>query len=240
MSKVFNETLKINNTLPNVIAFSSDGIFFLVHYHVIANVTTNNFSGLILPRQEEACYDLEQDTLELWLPETANTLDIVFSAAYGFSSDSLSHYSSMENLIVLLDIMRKYGLPPQTHLAQGTTLFHAFLNYVPLHPIEIYAVAASHNLEDLAAVASSYTLTTSIDDTPFHMASQIGTHYFYRLLVLHGSRLEFLKAMFDVVLYPHTAKPYCSPENRLITGRAFHLAGMQIFFKATPGKSAMI
>ncbi|KAI0811249.1 hypothetical protein BC629DRAFT_1040670 [Irpex lacteus] len=236
VSDVFNEYLKVDNILPNVIAFSSDGVFFLVHYHVITNVSTNNFNGLILPEHEDACNDLDQDTLELWLPETASQLNIVLSAAYGFFNDALCH-PSVESLMASLDTMKKYGLPLEMYLAQGAPLFRSFLDHVPFHPFEIYAVAAMYNLEDLAAAASSYTLTSAIDNIPEHIVVRIGTRYFYRLLVLHESRLETLKAMFDDVLYPHTAKPYCSAQNRLVTGRAFHMAGMQIYFKATPGKS---
>ncbi len=108
----------------------------------------------------------------------------------------------------LFQHLRSLSLPH--YLACGTPLYSTILTFAPVRPIETYALAASHALEDLAVAASSYTLHIKVHNIPQNLADQMGPQYLQRLHHLHASRTSRLKALLDEMPYPHVEKPHCS------------------------------
>jgi hypothetical protein len=235
VSDTFNLAFKVDNILPNILILSSDSTFFTVHYHKLSASSNNRFGGYIPPMFHPAPDDYDSDALELFLPEPAQVLNAVLYTIYGHSSDS--YHPTFSCLTASIATLKKYGVDLQTHLAPGKPLYNILLNYVPVFPLEVYALAGEYDLKSLGAVASSYTLNLRIHLIPKDLVLQMGTVYLQRLFSLHQARIAELKAMLDVKLFPHVAKPYCSSHNRLVTGRAYELMGAQLFYVATPGKS---
>ncbi|KAI0092153.1 hypothetical protein BDY19DRAFT_928558 [Irpex rosettiformis] len=237
VSDTFGQSFKAENVLPNIIILSRDSIFFLAHFHKLFSSSSNNFGCLISPAYGAVCNDPEVDALELCLPESASVLNVLLCTVYGLTCEH--YHPTFECLLASLEALKKYGFSLSRYLLPGLPLYNVFLNHISLHPLETYAIAAENNLEDLAVVSSSYTLACALCSIPDHLIPRIGFVYLQRLYGLHYSRVEALKKLLDVALYSHTAKPYCSPRNRLLTNKAFLFAGIRIYYNATPGRSCL-
>lgn len=209
---------------------SSDMLFFAVHHHRLIDASLNNFWQLLVPEIEPTV----DAPLTITVYEVSDVLNVVLHCVYGLSCDT--YEPSFECLCLSVSALEKYGLPPSQHVARNTPLFNTFLTYAALYPIETYALAASHALEDLAVTTSSYTLNVKVYDIPQDLADAIGPSYLHRLHRLHASRMTALKALLDERLYPHVTKPYCSVEQRQVVSRAYQLAGTQVYYSATPGE----
>jgi hypothetical protein len=235
VSDNFNLTCKVENMLPNILVLSRDNTFFTVHYHKLSASSINSFGGYIPPIFDRAKNDYDSDALELFLPESAQVLNVVFCTIYGRSSDA--YHPTFSCLTASIATLKKYGVDLQTHLAPSKPLYNTLLNYIPIFPLQVYALAGEHDLQNLGVVASSYTLNVRLHLIPDDLVLQMGTVYLQRVFSLHQNRIETLKAMLNVKLFPHTEKPYCSPHDRLVTGRAYELVSAQLFYISTPGTS---
>ncbi|KAI0094039.1 hypothetical protein BDY19DRAFT_294417 [Irpex rosettiformis] len=233
VSNTFGLSFKADNVPPNIIILSLDSTFFLAHCHKLLTSSNNNFGCLISPTYGAVCNNVDVDALELCLPESASVLNLLLCTVYGFTCEQ--YLPPFESLLDALEALKKYGFSLPRYLLPGLPLYNAFLDHVPLHPLETYAIAAENDLEDLAVVSSSYTLDSTVHSIPDGPIPRIGFIYFQRLYKLHDTRMKTLRGLFNVELLPHTAKPYCSPWNRHVTSKAFLFAGMQIYYNATPG-----
>lgn len=235
VSDAFDLTFKANGILPNIITLSSDNVFFLVHYHKLVTVSHNNFGWSIPPTYGEICNNLDYKALELCLAETTEVLNVLLCTIYGIPCDT--YHPSFQCLLASVEALKKYGLCLQRHLIQGKPLYNTFLNHIPICPLEIYAIAGENGLEDLGVASSSYTLSHSVHAIPDYLVVRIGDRYMQRLRNLHAMRMGTLKNMFEVKLYPHVGKPYCSVQNRSIAESAFRLKGTEICCNGHPGES---
>ncbi|KAI0758436.1 hypothetical protein BC629DRAFT_1117136 [Irpex lacteus] len=231
VSNTFNLHANLDILPPNVILVSLDKIFFTVHYHRLLALSLNDFGGLLQTKTEPT----KDDPLTLMLPEVSDILNILLHCIYDISCDT--YHPTFECLAASLPILTKYGLLLQHHVARGKPLFNTLLNHGPIRPLETYTLAASHALEDLAVAASSYTLHIKVYNLAQPIADTIGTVYLQRLHHLHNTRMDGLRALLNEKIFPHVAKPYCSVEQRQVVSRAYHLAGAQVFYDATPAIS---
>ncbi|KAI0088757.1 hypothetical protein BDY19DRAFT_144380 [Irpex rosettiformis] len=231
LSNAFNPVAGLDVLPPNVILISSDNVFFAVHQHRLISVSFNNFGGLLVPGSKPT----RDNPVTLTVPEDSSVVNVVLHCVYDISCDS--YHPTFTCLTASLPALKRYGLALSQYLARGTHLFNTVLNYAPLRPIETYTLVASHQLEDLAAAASSYTLHIKLYQIPHNLTDNMGTTYLQRLHQLHALRTAKLKELLDTKLFPHVARPYCSVEQRQVVSRAYHLAGAQVFYDATPAIS---
>lgn len=229
VSDTFHPHANLDATSPNIVLVSSDETFFLVHYHKLVSASYNAFAGLFFPGSH-----ITGEALTLILPDSSDILNVVLHCIYNISCDN--YHPTFECLSASLPACEKYGLALPHYLACGTPLYSTILTFAPVRPIETYALAASHALEDLAVAASSYTLHIKVHNIPQNLADQMGPQYLQRLHHLHASRASRLKALLDEMPYPHVEKPHCSVGQRQVLSRAYHLAGSQVLYDATPGK----
>lgn len=238
VSSTFNLGLRSNDDyVPDTILVARDDPFFTVHFDMLLAASDNEFGGLFTRDVEPSGYE-DDDAPSFILPEPADVLNVVLHTIYGFSCSSYD--PTLECLVAAVAALKQYGICLQTHLSQGTPLYNVLLNHVPLRAMEIYAIAGENNLEDLARITSSYTLRYNLGLVPGDLASRIGLKYLHKLYQLHRMRMDTLKEILDVKLYPHVAKPYCSVQQRVITSTAFTMTGIQIYYHATPGESHSI
>lgn len=167
--------------------------------------------------------------------EPAEVLNVVLHSLYGKSCDM--YKPSFECISSSIPVFKKYGLTPlQRYISRDTPLYRTILGLAPLHPVDVFALAVSEKLDELAVAASSYTLTTPLHTIPQPVIDKIGTHYIQRLYHLHGTRKDQLRALLDLRITPHDTTSVCSVENRQLLNRTYDLVAKQIFYSASPGE----
>ncbi|KAI0342146.1 hypothetical protein BDW22DRAFT_240997 [Trametopsis cervina] len=235
ISSAFGLDANLDERPYNIIIRSADGIIFAVHLHRLRNASNNGFAGLLLRSDLQPTHD---SPLGLIVTEAHDVLNVVLHTIYGLSCDA--YRPSTECLTASIDALTKYGiLPLQRYLARNASpLFRTFVHNAVTHPVEIYSLAAHHNLEDLAIAASAYTLTLSLHSISQPLATQMGVFYLHRLHKLHSSLIDNLRALVERRLNPHISKPYCTAEQRRRVSDALYSAGMEVVFHATPAISS--
>lgn len=230
VSNTFNLNANHDSAPPNTIIASVDHIFFAVHHHRLLACSINNFGGYLHPNAQPTSEKL----ISFLAEEPSDVVNVILHAVYNIPCDNYS--PTLECLSTSLATFDKYGLIPlERFVSRGTPLFTTILNRAVVSPIETYALAASHALEDLAVSASSYTLHVRLHLLPQILVDRMGTRYMQRLYKLHGDRMDSLRELLDRKLFPHLATPTCSIEKRQVVSRALQLAGKQVMYDASPG-----
>ncbi|KAI0342628.1 hypothetical protein BDW22DRAFT_1484227 [Trametopsis cervina] len=231
VSSAFHLDANLDSTLPDVIIASADNVLFAVHCHRLQEASANNFAGFLSVTGVEPT---SENPLTFVVTDPQDVLNVVLHTLYGLSCGAYN--PSLDCLAASIQALKTYGLIPlQRYLSRNASpLYSTVLNQGLAHPIETFALAASHGLEDLAVAASSYTLSAKLDHIPPHLAEQMGVHYLHRLYRLQSARMEGLKRLLDKSVYPHVATPWCSPEQRQNVSRAVQLAATQVYYTATP------
>ncbi|KAI0723118.1 hypothetical protein C8Q76DRAFT_794091 [Earliella scabrosa] len=225
------------NLLPipsDLILLSSDGVFFYVHTTQVLSVSNNQFNGLVPPKPAKTKV---RDDLEpvLSLPESASVLNIVLHVVYDLSC---AHYHpGLETLILAVDAMATYGLSPRQHIAPSTPLYSLILNQAPMQPIVIYALAAAHDLYELAVPVSSHLLSFALHTLTDEIATRIGPVYMKRLFFLHLGRLDALKRLLLPPPHPHPPTTSCDFTEQKKLTRAWALASAYLAWDARPDLS---
>ncbi len=101
--------------------------------------------------------------------------------------------------------------------------------------MEIYALAASREFEDLAVAASPYTLRMSVNHIAAPLVDRMGLQYLLRLYKLHGNRTSRLRSLLDeqppgIPMHGH------HEEHVEAIVRAYQLCGTQVFYSSSPGE----
>ncbi|KAG9317527.1 P-loop containing nucleoside triphosphate hydrolase protein [Chiua virens] len=217
---------------PDLVLLSSDSVFFYVHTHILLTASDNNFNSLLPPSSKEKPGSMGPVVL---VPETSTVLNIVLHAVY---DKSCSHYSpSFESLVAALHAMTTYGVSLQTHVSSTTSLHGLLLSLAPICPLELYALAASYDLYDLAIPTSTYLLSFSLASLTDEMAERIGPLYLKRLFFLHFGRADALKRILLPPPQPHPPTPTCDFVEQKRLTRAWALASAYLAWDARPDLS---
>ena len=204
---------------------SADSVFFYVSSAVILKHSADRFGSRIPP-------DLPDDQM-VYIPESSDVLNIILHALYDISL--AEHSPSLPVLTAAVQRLAAYGLDPQLFIKASKPLHTALLSYSPLYPVEIYALAASLDLEELAVPTSSHLLSFRLSNLTDELASSIGPIYLNRLVKLHIFRTEELKAMLLIPPYPHPEIPTCDFGEQRRLSRAWTLAAAYLAWDARPG-----
>ncbi|KAI0824746.1 hypothetical protein BC628DRAFT_1518339 [Trametes gibbosa] len=219
---------------PDLILLASDGVFFYVHTTQILSMSNNQFNGLVPPTSAKA---KTRDDLGnvVPLPEVANVLNVILHAAYEVPC---AHYHpSLDTLIASVDVMATYGLSPEVHIAPSTHLYSLILSQAPVQPIMVYALAAAHDLYDLAVPVSSHLLSFPLYSLTDELAARIGPVYIKRLFFLHLGRLDALKRLLLPPPHPHPPTGECDFTEQKKLTRAWALASAYLAWDARPDLS---
>lgn len=210
-------------------------MFFYVHTTQVLALSTNHFDNLVPPKPSNSTLHDDLGPV-VPLPESASVLNIVFHIIYDISC---THYHpAIDTLIAATDIMPKYGLPPQQHLAPSTPLYALILSLAPMQPIAVYALAAAHDLHDLALHVSTHLLSFALHTLTDDLARRIGPLYMKRLVLLHLGRLDVLKRLLRPAPRPHGPTPRCDFAEQRRVGTAWTLAAAYLVWNARPGEYA--
>ena len=220
-----------NDALPaDLILHSSDSVFFYVHSHVLLGASQNGFKDML-----PAPHSNKDDNFGpiLAVPEPSAVLNVLLHTIYDMSC---AHYSpSFEQLVSAVHAMKNYGIPPDSRILPSTPLFILLLSHAPLHPLELYAVAASYDLRDLAVSTSSHLLSLQLSSITESMAERIGPLYLRRLFFLHFGRVDALKRLLLSPPHPHAPTTWCDFTEQKKLTRAWALASAYLAWDARPG-----
>jgi len=227
ISKIFYPGANISPRVQDLVLVSDDLVLFQVSSSVLLEASDNRFGSLI-PSSKVQC---------VRLPDTASVLNILLHSLYNMTfPDS----PPLEALIAAAKRFRVYGLSPRLYIVPSKPLYKLFLSYAPLFPLEVYAVAASFDLYDLAAAASSYLLSFSLATLSDEMAQRIGSVYLNRLVNLHMTRMQALKALILAQPHPHPEIVSCSFAEQKSLVRAWTMVAAPLAWEASPDLSTKV
>ncbi|KAF8639758.1 hypothetical protein AX17_001020 [Amanita inopinata Kibby_2008] len=231
VSTTFHPGAQHQSLPPNVVLLSSDGVFFYVHSHVLLPASGNAFNSLLRPPSP---HSEDQDSV-VPVPEISAVLNIILHTMYDMSC---AHYSPPFPLLVTaVDRMPAYGVNLKSCTIPSSPLYILLLSHAPLFPLELYALAACHDLYDLAVATSSHLLSFPLATLTDEMAERMGPVYLKRLFFLHFGRSDALKRVLLPPPHPHPPTPWCDFTEQKKLTRAWALASAYLAWDARPDLS---
>ncbi|KAF5378212.1 hypothetical protein D9757_009176 [Collybiopsis confluens] len=166
---------------PDVFFSSSDYVLFYVHSQLILAASDNQFHSLIT----HPCDSV------IAVPDPSQILDVILRQLYNTPPRQFS--ASLEVLISAVERLPFYGISIKKSVVAHSPLHSSLLSYAPIFPIEIYTLAAKHDLLDLAIPVSSHLLSFDLFSLAEERTKEMGAIYLRKLLFLHVGRIEALK-----------------------------------------------
>ncbi|KAM5543300.1 hypothetical protein V8D89_003174 [Ganoderma adspersum] len=203
---------------------SSDQTVYYVHRQHISGVSSNAFAGL-LPNAH----------FSISVLEPAEVLNIVIHTMYGKSCTH--HNPSLANIEAGLDALVKYGVTLTRYASPSEPLYRLLLLHAPHHPIEAYALAGRHSLEDAAVAISAHLLAYDLSLITDELSIKMGALYLRRLVDLHGDRTKALK---NIIMRPPVGHPptlMCSQMSQARLTNAWAFAVAELAWSTLPGMS---
>jgi len=231
VSYAFHPYTSFDNFAPALILVSQDEVFFYVHHHQILAASDNGFA-MLLP------FEFALDShppIVVMIPEPADVLNIILHTVYGLSA--MEYKPSFETISTTLDALPRYGLGLKRYVGAGTPLYDLVAACASLRPIDTYALAAAHDLLDVAIIASAHLLSFRLSTLTDDLATRIGSVYLKQLFFLHFGRIEALKHLLLNPPSAHSETPECSAAQQRGLTRAWALAAAHIMWEAGPNFS---
>ncbi|KAJ2927012.1 hypothetical protein H1R20_g10094, partial [Candolleomyces eurysporus] len=207
---------------------SIDAVLFYVHRRIIEDASPKALRSLTGLAMDEL-----QETDIYYVPESSSILNIILHAVY--ETSCADNAPTIEQLIEAVDRMPKYGLEPRSVICSKDPLYRLLLSHGALRPLKVYALAAHHNLEDLATHVSGYLLSQSkeIDD---QTSERIGAIYLKRFLMLVLTRP---RELVQILIQPperHPPTDACGYEEQQRVTREWSLSLIGIVEEMRPGE----
>ncbi|KAM5543298.1 hypothetical protein V8D89_003172 [Ganoderma adspersum] len=203
---------------------SSDQTVYYVHRQHLSVVSSNAFAGL-----------LPNASLSISVLEPATVFNIVVHTMYGRSC--MHDNPSLDTIEAGLDALVKYGVIPSRYASPSEPLYRLLLLHAPHHPIEAYALAGRHSLEDAAVAISAHLLTYDLSLITNELSIKMGALYLRRLIDLHFNRTKALK---HIVMRPpgsHPPTSVCSQMSQARLTNAWVFAVAELAWDRLPGMS---
>ncbi|KAJ3785116.1 hypothetical protein GGU11DRAFT_803798 [Lentinula aff. detonsa] len=228
ISTTFYPGANLHSLPPDLALLSSDSVFFYVHSHIILAASDNSFLSLIPTSSSKE----HSNNMVIHVPELSPVLNIILHIIY---DKSCSHYSpSLETLSAAVNRLPSYGIDSKSRITPSTPIHTLLLSHAPLSPLEVYTLAAKHDLYDLAVPTSSHLLSFQLSTITDDIAEAIGPKYLRRMFFLHIGRSEALKRILLQPPHPHAPTPWCDFTNQKTLTRAWALASAYLAWDARP------
>lgn len=168
----------------------------------------------------------------------SNILHIILHSLYHSTCAQLNadQAPTLHALVQAIDLMPSYGLTVATVIVPGTPLYSLLQSYSTETPLEVYTLAAHHNMEALAVSSSRhFLLKGSPMDIEDDAAERMGPRYLRRILVLDTQVREALKMLVMLPPKMHTLLDGCSEEQQQEFARRWTVAAGKIAWDAATG-----
>lgn len=215
----------------DILLMSKDSVFFYVHSSRLLGASHNGFNHLV--SESRKLDNAEQQGSIIPVAEPSDVLNIILHAIYDMSC---AHYApSFSTLEHAVNAMKVYGVSLRDHIHRGTHLYSSLISHAPLCAIDLYVLAASHDIYDLAAATSSHLLSFPLSSLSDEQAKRMGPVYVKRLFFLHFGRAEALKRLLLNPPHPHAPTTWCDFTEQKKLTRAWALASAYLAWDARPG-----
>ncbi|KAH7928217.1 hypothetical protein BV22DRAFT_216388 [Leucogyrophana mollusca] len=202
----------------DLILLSSDSVSFHVHRSVLQAASIRAFR-ISFPSLPPSSSGIVEPVISI--PESSTILNIILHSIYG---QSIARYApSFEALSTAVAALPPNELSISKFVTLSSPLGALILAHAPHRPIETYALAAQHDLHELAVATSSHLLSFNLSSITDKLAEQIGSRYLKRLFLLHSERIEALKGLLMPPPSPHSATPTCTSADQGNVARAWAL-----------------
>ncbi|KAF9029340.1 hypothetical protein BDZ89DRAFT_1159874, partial [Hymenopellis radicata] len=169
---------------PDIVLKTSDSVLFYVDRSVLDDVSNNAFGTLLTMARI------------ILVEDDSNILNIILHALYDIPS--APYNPSFATLVCAVDRLPLYGLSPYALITSNNHLFRLLYSHAPYHPMEVYMLAAHHDIDELAVLVSGHLLSFKLDALTAEMAERMGGRYLKRLFFLHLDRMRRLKVILIV------------------------------------------
>jgi hypothetical protein len=225
----------LNNAQPDTILLSNDNVFFYVHRQLLLTSSENEFNQKL--SNAAKLQQKPEDHQIVNVQDDSNSLNIILHSIYNVSC---AHYSpSFQQLSIAIRRFPAYGLRVNAYIGQSTPLYTLLLSHAPLCPMDLYALAASFDLYDLAVATSSHLLSFPLSSISDELVLQMGPIYLKRLFFLHFGRTDALKRVLLPPPHPHAPTPTCDFTDQKKLTRAWALASAYLAWDARPGMPSL-
>ena len=229
VSTAFHPTTHPDLPPPDTIFSSSDDVLFYVHSSTILDTCSSAFSDFLGSPLENAQF---RNTV-IPISSTSHELNVILHMLYDTSS--APHSPNFETLSNAVEKMPHYSIPPEKYIVSGTPLYTLLLSHAPLRPLDLYALAAHHNIHPLAASTSSHLLSYPLQTITDGQAKRMGAIYLKKLMALHVDRYNALKSILLKPPHPHPPTRTCDFEEQKRLTRAWALVSAYLAWDARPG-----
>lgn len=140
-------------------------------------------------------------------------MTLLLHFVYNLPCTAYSHIAA--EVVQSVEALKKYGFPVHIFLQPDSQLYNLILHYAPVQPLDMYTLAASHDLDELATAISAYTLSLHLSELTDTIVVKIGAVYVRRLVFLHLGRIAALKRLLAKQPEFHGPTAACGfPEQR--------------------------
>ena len=173
------------------------------------------------------------------VPQNSTVMNVVLHIMYGMPC--IQYAPTLEAVDAALNALcSQYGVVVQAYAGPHLPLRQLLLSYAPFRPLDAYALAAQHGLDDIAVQASPHLLAYDLSRLPDVTAQKMGPIYLKRLFLLHQGRLVALRNILFRPPAEHAPVMGCSTEQRAQLTRAWALAVAQLVWDVLPSESHIL
>lgn len=235
MSVTFQPSIRVDGRLPDTTIISSNHVYFYVHRHCILCASSNGFDNRFFDVQPIFGGFLPT----ICVSEGGDVVNVVLHTIYNRSC--VHFYPALETVEASLTALIKYGVAIGDYAAPTQPLYQLLTSHAPYRPIETYAIAGQHQLEDVAVIVSGHLLSYDLSELADGVVSKMGPVYLKRLVLLHQSCISALRQIVITPPAAHPTPPGCTgvDEHGALT-RAWAHATAQLVWDATPSKAATL
>jgi hypothetical protein len=233
-STAFHPTAHPELPPVDTILCSSDGVLFYVHSSTILSTCESAFNAFLCSPLDDPKF---RDT-PIPVASTSGELNIILHMLYGTSSASYS--PTFEMLANAVDRMPAYSITPCEHIFPGTPLYNLLLSHAPLRPLDVYSLAAHHNVHQLAVITSSHLLSYPLQNITDSQADRMGAVYLKKLMTLHVDRFNALKSVLLKTPLPHPPTRHCNFAAQKKLTRVWSLVIANLAWDARPGNVSFL
>jgi hypothetical protein len=234
VSTTFFPGAHIYGSPSDLILVPNDSVYFYVHTHILLSASENGFNSMlpVMPNDNGNYIGLGPI---LPVPERSSVLNVVLHAIYDMSCARV--FSFVRYTRSGTQRSPNLWCHPKNVITSSNSLYHVLLTYASSRPLDLFALAAEHDLNDLAIATSAHLLSISLSTISDEMAMRIGPIYLKRLFFMHLGRAEVLRSILLPPPYPHTPTAECGYAQQNNLTRAWTLASAYLAWDARAGAS---
>jgi hypothetical protein len=190
-----------NSVIPvDCAVCSKDGTCFFLNSSIVLSQSNNSLNGYL---SWYSMGSLAKDRA----PHTATILNIVFLSLYGLACAQFN--PTFDQIEAAVNALPTYGVSPHRLLTNTHPLFSCLLSQASFRPLDVYMLATSYSIEDLAVATSSHLLSLKLFELSDEKCVRIGALYLKRLFDLHIDRDKALMVALGPLPKRHAPTKFC-------------------------------